>query len=43
MDYGFHEHLVRAGEIRIALKMGNVEESKRLQQLYKDWMYWIIL
>lgn len=35
----FNEHLVRAGEIRIALKMGNVEESKRLYQLYNDWMY----
>jgi hypothetical protein len=35
----FNEHLVRAGEIRIALQLGQEEESKRLQEQYKDWMY----
>ena len=35
----FNEHLVRAGEIHIALLMGQVKESKRLQESYKDWMY----
>ncbi|MES2731219.1 MAG: DUF4932 domain-containing protein [Bacteroidota bacterium] len=35
----FNEHMVRAGEIRIALQLGQEKESKRLQEAYKDWMY----
>ncbi|MFT2008980.1 DUF4932 domain-containing protein [Pontibacter sp. 13R65] len=35
----FNEHLVRAGEIRIALAMGQKEESRNLQEAYRDWMY----
>jgi hypothetical protein len=35
----FNEHIVRAGEIRIASVMGNDRESERLRFEYKDWMY----
>jgi hypothetical protein len=35
----FNELTVRAGEIRIALKMGLPSESQRLRTLYKDWPY----
>ncbi|WP_461117107.1 DUF4932 domain-containing protein [Spirosoma jeollabukense] len=35
----FNELTVRAGEIRIALKMGLPKESQRLRDLYKDWPY----
>ncbi|WP_461126409.1 DUF4932 domain-containing protein [Spirosoma aerophilum] len=35
----FNELTVRAGEIRIALKMGLPRESQRLRGLYKDWPY----
>ena len=35
----FNELTVRAGEIRIALKMGLPRESQRLRALYKDWPY----
>nr|WP_242693295.1 DUF4932 domain-containing protein [Sabulibacter ruber] len=35
----FNEHLVRAGEIRIAQQMGNQQESQNLQRAYQDWMY----
>ncbi len=35
----FNELTVRAGEIRIALKMGLPTESQRLRELYKDWPY----
>ena len=35
----FNELTVRAGEIRIALKMGRPRESKRLRNAYKDWPY----
>jgi hypothetical protein len=35
----FNEHVVRAAEIRIALVMGNEQESKRLEKIYREWMY----
>ncbi|MBN8823466.1 MULTISPECIES: DUF4932 domain-containing protein [unclassified Spirosoma] len=35
----FNELTVRAGEIRIALKMGLPAESQRLQELYNEWPY----
>ena len=35
----FNEHVVRAGEIRIASVMGLEKESDRLKAEYKDWMY----
>ena len=35
----FNEHLVRAGEIQVALQLGQEKESRRLQEQYKDWMY----
>lgn len=35
----FNELTVRAGEIRIALKMKLPSESQRLRELYKDWPY----
>lgn len=35
----FNEHVVRAGEVRIALRLGDAKESKRLQEEYRDWIY----
>jgi hypothetical protein len=35
----FNELTVRAGEVRIALKMGLPRESQRLRGEYKDWPY----
>ncbi|MBA9079630.1 MULTISPECIES: DUF4932 domain-containing protein [Rufibacter] len=35
----FNEHLVRAGEIRIALQMGTAQGAQALQTSYRDWMY----
>lgn len=35
----FNEHVVRALEVRIALQLGEVKESKSLQEACKEWIY----
>jgi hypothetical protein len=37
------EHLVRLGEIRIALSMGNVQEASRLRKLHTKEQYFVLL
>lgn len=37
------EHLVRLGEIRIALSMGNVQEAQRLRKLHVEEQYFLLL
>ncbi|GAB3232260.1 hypothetical protein GCM10027346_19370 [Hymenobacter seoulensis] len=38
-ETSFNEHLVRAGEVRLALALGRPEVSTHLRTEYRDWMY----
>jgi len=37
--FRFHEHAVRAAARRVALKLGDLEESERLRYEYSDGIY----
>jgi hypothetical protein len=38
-ETSFNEHLVRAGEVRLAVALGRADVAQQLRTAYADWMY----